>query len=154
MAYLVIACKSCGTARIAPSKNETATCPRCGASTRLEDALVHARTEDAKTARHAIGQINAKQAGETYDQTPNPKPEPRDPIDRAIQPAREVTNQRRRAQLAAQGLTRELSTFTQDEWATALERLDIPRARALEHLARLQQANLVTEPTHGSYRHV
>ncbi len=154
MAYLVIACRSCGTARIAPSTNETATCPQCGTTTPLDEALVHARTDDAETARHAIGQINAKKAGQTYDQEPPPKPSPRDAIDRAIQPAREVTNQRRRAQLAAQGLTDELSTFTQEHWIEALERLDIPKPRALEHLAGLQQANLVTEPTHGSYRHV
>lgn len=154
MAYVVLDCSSCGTPRVAESKNQTATCPRCGAQTRIEEARVHARTDSAKQARHALGQVNAQREGETLDQPAPERPESRDAIDEAIAGARQVAGQRRRVQVAAEGLTRELSTFTEDQWVQALSRLDIPRARALEHLDRLKRASLVTEPRHGAFEHV
>lgn len=154
MSYLVVDCSSCGTPRVAQADNQTATCHQCGAQTRLEDARVHVRTDSAEQARHALGQVNAQREGATLDQ-PEPEDSPgRDAIDEAIADARDVTGERRRVQVAAEGLTRELSTFTEDEWVQALSRLDVPRARALEHLERLKRASLVSEPSHGTYEHV
>ncbi len=154
MSYLVVACTGCGSPRVVPAGNKTAQCHRCGSRTTVDEAIVHARTDSLEAAQNAVGQVNAKREGGELAEAAVETPAPRDAIDRALADARSVTSERMRVQLAAEGLTEELSTFDADAWVTALERLDVERARALEHLERLKHASVVTEPTNGEYRFV
>lgn len=153
MSYLVVSCTSCGSPRVVPGGNKTAQCHRCGSTTTVEKAIVHARADSLEAAQNAVGQVNAQRAdGELVDAAVQEAPAPRDALDRALVDARGVASEKTRVQLAAEGLTEEFSTFDAERWVDALERLDIERARALEHLERLKQASVVTEPTHGQYR--
>lgn len=160
MSYLVIACKSCGSPRVVDASNESAECPRCGTTTRVEQAKVHAETEDIEVARDALGQVNAQRAGGELvrgPEGPGPPSEaeedttPRDDIDRALVEAREVSSQRMKIRLTAEGLTRELETFTEEQWVEAMGRLDVAEPRAREHLKRLSRASVVAEPEHGTF---
>ncbi len=152
--YLVVTCTSCGAPRVAHARHETMQCPRCQATTKIDQAIVHVRTDSMHAARNALGQVNAKREDDTLPHEATTSPADRDAIDRAIRSAREITNQRRRVQAAAQGLTREKGPFDEDTWIEALARLDVPRARALEHLERMKLASLITEPDHGRFEHV
>lgn len=154
MSYLVIACKDCGSPRVAPADNDTATCHRCGATTRLDDAVVHARTDALEAAQNAVGQVNAKREGAELDEEAVQEVDHRDALDRALAQARQVSGERARARHAAEGLTEELGAFDEDDWLAAMDRLDVGRARGLEHLERLCRASIVAEPEHGTYRHV
>lgn len=154
MSYLVIACKDCGVPRVAPADNETATCHRCQATTRLDDAVVHARTDSLEAAQNAVGQVNAQREGGELAEAAVQEVDHRDPLDRALAGARQVSGERARVRRAAEGLTEELGAFDEDDWLAAMDRLDVGRARGLEHLQRLRQASIVTEPEHGTYRHV
>lgn len=155
MSYLVVGCTGCGSPRVVPEGNKTAQCHRCGATTTIEDAIVHARTDELAAAQNALGQVNAKRAdGELLTGAVQEAPEARDAIDRALVDARSVSSQRRRVQLAAEGLTEAFETFDEERWVEALARLDIERAQAVEHLQRLRQASLVAEPSHGEFRYL
>jgi uncharacterized Zn finger protein (UPF0148 family) len=152
MSYLVVGCPDCGTPRVAPAGNDTATCHRCGRQVRLDDVPVHARTDSLEAAQNAVGQVNAQRDGGELAEAAVAEPEARDALDRALVAAREVSGERATVRRAAEGLTEELDTFTEDTWVEALGRLDVPEPRALEHLERLQRANLVVEPEHEVYR--
>lgn len=152
MSYQVISCRSCGAPRIVEAKRKTTQCPRCGQRLDLERVLVHAETDAIEEARDAIGQINAQRAGGELLREPEPRtPEPSDRIDQALQQAREVTGQAMRVKLAAQGLSDVFDTFDEDRWVEALERLDIQEGRAREHLERLAQMSMLTQPRPGIY---
>lgn len=154
MSYLVIGCTSCGSPRVVEPDQQTAQCHRCGSTTRIEKAIVHARTDSLEAAQNAVGQVNAENAGgELEEEAVQPVP-PRDPIDRAVREARSVTSERRRVQIAAEALTEAFSRFTEEQWLEAMERIDVDRPRALDHLERLTQASVVAEPTHGEYSYV
>lgn len=154
MSYLVIDCTSCGSPRVVESDKETAQCPRCGSRTQIESARVHTRTELLAEAQNALGQVNAQRAGGELDEEAIREVPARDAIDRALAQARTATSERTQIQVAAEGLTEELGRFDVETWVEALERLDVERPRALEHLERLQRVSIVTEPEHGAYEHV
>lgn len=154
MSYLVIDCTSCGSTRVVQADKETAQCHRCNSRTRIEKARVHARTETIEAAQNAVGQVNAQRAGAELEEDAKREVPDRDAIDRALGQARGTTSERTQVQLAAEGLTEELSSFTEDQWVEALSRIDVERARALEHLERLQRASIVAEPSHGEFEHV
>lgn len=154
MSYLVIDCTGCGSPRVAAADRETAQCPRCGSRTRIDQARVHARTDALEAAQNAVGQVNAQRAGSELDEEAVRDVPARDAIDRAIAQARSATSERTRVQLAAEGLTEELQRFDEGTWVEAMERLDVGRPRALEHLQRLRRASIVAEPSNGVYEHV
>lgn len=62
MSYLVLSCTGCGSPRVAEAANKTANCPRCGTTIQMDNAQVHARTDELAEARDAVGQINAHRA--------------------------------------------------------------------------------------------
>lgn len=62
MSYLVLSCTGCGSPRVAQAANKTANCPRCGTTIQIDNAQVHARTDELAKARDAVGQINAHRA--------------------------------------------------------------------------------------------
>lgn len=152
--YLVIDCTSCGSPRVVQADKETAQCPRCGSRTTIGKARVHARTDSLEAAQNAIGQVNAERAGGELAEEAVQEVPARDPIDEALREARSVTSERTQVQVAAERLSEELDGFDQEEWVTALGRLDIDRPRALEHLERLKRASVIAEPSHGTYRFV
>lgn len=163
MGYLVIACKSCGTPRVAQDDKQTAECHRCGTQTRIEDARVHARTDELAEAQDAVGQVNAQRAGgqlarpDEGEAAPGGEAEtvsPRDDIDQALTRARTAASERTQVRVAAEGLTEALGTFTEEQWIEAMGRLDVDEVRAREHLERLKHASVVAQPQHGTFRFV
>lgn len=167
MSYLVVGCSGCGTPRVAEADKTTADCPRCGTTIRLETARIHARTDELAKAQDAVGQVNAQRAGGELVRPDPPAsqttgtegederiPSARDAIDRALVQARDVTSERMKVRLTAEGLTRELDTFTEEDWLEAMDRLDVAEPRAREHLERLSLRSIVAEPEHGSYRYI
>lgn len=159
MAYVVLGCRRCGSPRVAQADSTSAQCHECGAANRVDEAEVFARVDSLEAAREALGQVNADRAdGDPPDERPGGEADggvtPRDDVDRALAQAREVPSERRRARLAAEGLTRELGTFTAGDWVEAMNRLDVDEARAREYLRRLARASVVAEPEHGTYRAV
>lgn len=155
MSYQVISCRDCGTPRVVEAHRKTTQCPRCGKRLDLEKVIVHAETEDMAEARDAVGQINAQKAGGELLRQPDPRQvSPADEIDQAIGQARQVTGQAPRVKLAAQGLTEVLGRFTEDQWVEAMERLDVPEGRAIEHLHKLMRVNALAQPTPGRFQYV
>lgn len=152
MSYLVISCTGCGRPRVTQQDQQTTTCHRCGDRIQIENASQHASTDTLQAAQNAVGQINAKRAGEELPDPAKASPPARDAVDQALADARSATSQRARVRRAAEGLTEAFDTFTMEDWVQALGRIDIPQDRAIEHLQRLKQANIVTEPDHGTYR--
>ncbi|PSG97327.1 hypothetical protein BRD56_06610 [Thermoplasmatales archaeon SW_10_69_26] len=174
MGYLVVGCSGCGTPRVAEADKSTAQCPRCGTTIQLDKARIHARTDELAKAQDAVGQVNAQRAGgelvrpdrstpaeaagEETDEADEggvePSPSARDDIDRALAQAREVSSERMRVRLTAEGLTQQLGTFTEEDWLAAMDRLDVSEPRAREHLQRLSLRSIVAEPEHGTYRYI
>lgn len=169
MGYLVVDCQGCSSPRIVEEGKDTGQCPRCGTTIQIETAHVHVRTEELTSAQDALGQVNAQRAdGEllrpdelaqaagagSRRTEKDPSPKARDPIDHAIQKAREVTSERMQVRLTAEGLTERFDTFTEEQWVEAMGRLDVAEARAREHLQRLSQGSIVAEPEHGRYRYI
>lgn len=167
MSYLVVDCHGCGSPRILDDANETGQCPRCGTTIRVENAQVHARTDELETAQDALGQVNAQRAGGELVRPGDSQAGPptkasdgeeasqaRDEIDRALVQARSVSSERMQVKVTAEGLTEELGTFTVEDWIEAMDRLDVAEPRAREHLQRLARGSIVAEPEHGRYRYI
>lgn len=162
MSYLVVDCPGCSSPRIVEDTQDTGECPRCGSSIQIGQARVHAEADELEAAQDALGQVNAHRAGgelkRADDRGPSSDggstPSPRDEIDRALQQARTVSSERMQIRLVAEGLTEEMETFTEEDWLAAMGRLDVPEARAREHLRRLARGSIVAEPEHGSYRYI
>lgn len=169
MAYLVVDCPGCGTPRIVEDDQATGECPRCGSTIRVDDARVHARTDELTTAQDALGQVNAQRAdGEllrpdelaqaagagSSRAEEDRSPRSRDAIDHAIAEAREVSSERTQIRVVAEGLTERFDTFTTEQWIEAMRRLDVAEPRAREHLQRLSRGSIVAEPEHGNYRYI
>jgi len=63
MAYAVIVCSKCKTAKIVDPSKRTTMCFRCGKKIQLDKKNLLYLTEDLSKAQNALGIINAEQEG-------------------------------------------------------------------------------------------